>query len=386
MALLKKAGIDLDDLPQGIQTDDTGKPDGTLIEMAGIMAVMPALPDFFNNIEEKISHIIPLFTAGGHTTVCEASLGAFDLDLSLGIFNSLFAKKNISLRMVGLPWAQAVIHANGSLEDFIKQVKKAASNQSDQFRIGAVKLYTDGSLISKTAPLSWPGYWNGTPRGEMAFPPQTIHDWIVALHKEGIPTVTHTNTDLGCQIVLDAVKEAQSICNRPDIRHRMDHCYTITEAQLKQAKALGVTVQFFTPQLYYYGESHMELLGPNRSHHLTPIGTARRIGVSWGFHNDPPGSPQLPWVGAHSVINRLTCETNTLLGPEHRVSIQEALKAMTIEAAFQMHMDHEIGSIEVGKKADFCVLEKDPFKMDPLDIKDMPVWGTVYGGVPQKAK
>lgn len=189
----------------------------------------------------------------------------------------------------------------------------------------------------------------------------------------------------GCQIVLDAVNEAQSLCCRPDIRHRMDHCHSITEAQLRKAKALGVNVQFFTPQLYYYGDTHTRLLGPDRARHLTPVGTAKRIGVSWGFHNDPPGTPQLPWVGAYAIVNRLTCETKTLLGPEHRVTIGEALRAMTIEAAFQMHMDHEIGSIEAGKKADFCVLEKDPLKMAPEEIKDMPVWGIVFGGVPMKA-
>lgn len=384
-ALLEKAGIFGNKMPRGIQTDDRGKPDGTLIEMTGLMAVISALPDFFNEIEKKIDHILPLFTAAGNTTVCDAALGGFGLDLSLDIFRPIFARKDIGLRMVGLPWAPAVIQQNGSMEDFIEQVKKEKLKDSDRFRIGAVKLYTDGSLISKTAPLSWPGYWDGTPQGKMAHSPQTIHNWIIALHRAGISTVTHTNTDLGCQIVLDAVKEAQSICSRPDIRHRMDHCYTITEAQLRQAKALGVNIQFFTPQLYYYGESHMKLLGP-RSFHLTPIGTAKRLGVSWGFHNDPPGTPQLPWVGAHSVINRLTRETNTLMGPSHCVSVEEALRAMTIEAAFQMHLDHEIGSIESGKAADFCVLEKDPFTMDPLDIKDMPVWGTIFGGVPQKAR
>lgn len=373
-ALLEKAGILSDPLT-----------DGTLIESAGLMSVMPALPDFFNDIEKKIARILPLFTAAGNTTVCDAALGAFGLKLSLEIFKPIFARDDIGLRMVGLPWAATAIQQQESVKDFIDQVRQAMDQNCDRFRIGAVKLYTDGSLISRTAPIGWPGYWDNAFQGKMACDPRTIHDWIIALHKAGLSTVTHTNTDLGCQIVLDAVKEAQSICYRPDIRHRMDHCYTITEAQIHQAKSLGVNLQFFTPQLYYYGESHMKLLGPNRAHNLTPIGTARRIGVSWGFHNDPPGTPQLPWIGAYSVINRLTRETNTLLGPEHRVSVEETLRAMTIEAAFQMCMDHEIGSIEVGKKADFCVLENDPLTMDSLEIKDMPVWGTIFGGVPQKA-
>ena len=73
-------------------------------------------------------------------------------------------------------------------------------------------------------------------------------------------------------------------------------------------------------------------------------------------------------------------ESGTVLGPEQRVSVEDALRAMTIEAAYQLHLNHEIGSIEFGKKADFCVLEADPLKIDPMELKDIPVWGTVFGG------
>jgi len=382
-ALLEKAGIRPGRIPDGVQIDDAGKPNGCLIEATGLMAVIAALPEFFNHIEEKIARILPLFTAAGCTTVCDAALGSFGLEQSLGFFSTLFEQYKVGLRIVGLPWASAVIQQGGSPQDFIAQVEAAAAQATDRFRIGAAKLYTDGSLISRTAPAGWPGYWDGTKEGKMACSPQIIHNWLIELHKAGIPTVTHTNTAAGCQVVLDAVKDAQRISYRPDMRHRMDHCYTITEAQLRQAKALGVTIQFFTPQLYYYGESHRKLLGPTRANHLTPVGTARRLGVSWGFHNDPPGTPQLPWVGAHAVINRVTRETNEVFGPEHRAPVEDTIRAMTIEAAYQMHLDHEIGSIEPGKKADFCVLEKDPFEIDPLEIKDMLVWGTVFGGEPQ---
>ncbi len=383
--LLEKSGIGPAHLPPGIMTDETGKPNGTIIESAGLMAVMPGMPGFFDDIQGKIQNIMPLFTAAGNTTVCDAALGAMGLDLSLGILSPFFEQENVKLRMVGLPWAMVPINQGLSAKDFIPEIEKAEALSTDKFRIGAVKLYTDGSLISRTAPVSWPGYWDGAPQAKMSCPPATIRQWIIDLHRSGIPTVTHTNTDLGCAIVLDAVEEAQSLCFRPDIRHRMDHCYTITTAQLKKARALGVTVQFFTPQLYYYGDSHLGALGPDRARHLTPVGTARRLGVSWGFHNDPPGTPQQPWTGVHSVVNRTTLETGTLLGEKHRVSVEEALQALTIEAAFQMHLDHEIGSIEFGKKADFCVLEEDPMEMDPMEIKDMPVWGTVFGGVPNKA-
>jgi predicted amidohydrolase YtcJ len=75
-------------------------------------------------------------------------------------------------------------------------------------------------------------------------------------------------------------------------------------------------------------------------------------------------------------------DNGTVLGPEHCVTVEEALRAMTIEAAYQLHLDHVVGSIEFGKRADFCVLETDPFEIDPMELKDIPVWGTVFAGKP----
>jgi predicted amidohydrolase YtcJ len=216
--------------------------------------------------------------------------------------------------------------------------------------------------------------------------PEEITDQIIRLHAAGLSTITHANSRPGCQVVLDAVREAQTRQYRPDMRHRIDHAYNITEHQLRLARELGVTVQFFSTQIYYYGDEHLKLQGPDRAHQITPIGTAKRLGVSWGFHNDPPGTPQLPWIGAWTAVHRQTQETGTILGPNQRVSVEDALRAMTIEAAYQIHMDREVGSIEFGKKADFCVLEADPLEIDPMELKDVPVWGTVFAGEPNPAR
>jgi predicted amidohydrolase YtcJ len=305
---------------------------------------------------------------------------------ALNSYHSLLSKPETKLRVVGLPWWRMGIAEAGSLEKFIEMYKEVKTGSTDKFRIGAVKLYVDGSIISHTTPLGWPGYWDGSPEGHMAEDPEEIKSLIVRLHEEGIPTITHTNTASGFQVILDAVKEAQGRCYRPDMRHRGDHCYTITEAQLRQARELGVAVSFFSTQIYYYGDAHLKIQGPDRANHITPIGTANRLGVSWTFHNDPPGTPQLPWIAAWTAVHRRTGESETVLGPEQRVTVDDALRAMTIEAAYQLHLNQEIGSIEFGKKADFCVLEADPLEIDPLELNDLPVWGTVFGGELNPAK
>jgi len=384
-ALLKKAGVTEGKLPPGVVVDENGKPNGTLIEAKGLMAILPALPDLVNITESKINTIMPLFIKGGYTTACDAALGVFGYRNSLDLFTRLFSGPGTNLRVVGLPWAKSVVLEAGSLDAFIDLVKATTAEANDPLCIGPVKLYTDGSIISHTSPVGWPGYWDGSPEGHMENDPKEIRKMIIRCHAAGLSTITHANSRPGCQIVLDAVKEAQAIKCRPDMRHRIDHAYNITTAQLRQARALGVTVQFFTPQIYYYGDSHLEIQGMDRARHMTPTGTAKRLGVSWGFHNDPPGTPQLPWIGAWATVHRKTMDSGTVLGAEHCVTVEDALKAMTIEAAYQLHLDHMIGSIEFGKKADFCVLEADPFEIDAMDLKDMPVWGTVFGGAPHPA-
>jgi hypothetical protein len=85
-------------------------------------------------------------------------------------------------------------------------------------------------------------------------------------------------------------------------------------------------------------------------------------------------------MAAWTTVHRSTQESKTILGPHQRMSVADVLHAMTLEHAYQLHLDHEIGSIQFGKKADFCVLEADPLEIDPMELKDMPVWGTVFGG------
>ena len=383
--LLEKAGVDPAGPPLGVQTDEDGRPNGTLLEAAGLMAVLPAVPDLLGNMDRKMKRIMPLFTAAGNTTVCEALMGAVSVQGACQTLRKLLSEPDTNVRVIGLPWFKAGVQETGSLEGFIEWFKKAESESFDAFRVGPVKLYTDGSIVSRTSPIGWPGYWDGTKEGHYANDPEEVRRLLIGLHEAGISTVTHANSRPGCQVVLDAVREAQSLRYRPDMRHRIEHAYGITEAQLRLAGELGVNIQFFSTQIYYYGDAHLKLQGPNRARHITPTGTAKRLGVSWGFHNDPPGTPQLPWLGAWATIHRMT-ESGRVLGPEHRVTVEDVLRALTIEHAYQLFMDHEIGSIEFGKKADFCVLEADPLEIDSMELKDMPVWGTVYGGRPIPAR
>ena len=143
---------------------------------------------------------------------------------------------------------------------------------------------------------------------------------------------------------------------------------------------LGLCANFFTNHLWYWGDQHYEItVGPERANQLEPCASAIREGVSFSIHSDagvtPLGSLHTMWC----AVNRVT-PSGRVLGDHEKIAVEDALKAVTVDAAFQLHLDHEIGSIEAGKKADFAILEEDPLAVDPMQLRDIKVWGTVLAG------
>lgn len=378
--LLERAGVREGHVPPGAECDADGRPNGTLIEAPGFLLASSAFPEIVDLTREKLENILPLFRAQGITTVSELVAGSrVALDREYAQFESLFGEPGRGLRCAVYPHVHRLAEREGSLEAAIARIEELAGRGSDRLWLAGAKLYHDGSIISHTCPLEWPGYWDGSEGKHMQHEPEEIRALLLALHERGIPCVTHTNTSLAVQTVLDAVEEAQSRCCRPDIRHRVEHCYTMTAAQLRRARTLNVGVQFFTPQVYYYGDNHLRIVGRTRAENLVPTGTAERLGVSWGIHSDPPGTPQLPWQAVWATVQRRTLG-GKVLGEGQRVPLAAALRAITLEAAWQIHREDSLGSIEFGKQADFCVLEEDPFLLPVDEIPRMPVWGTVTGG------
>jgi predicted amidohydrolase YtcJ len=136
----------------------------------------------------------------------------------------------------------------------------------------------------------------------------------------------------------------------------------------------------FANHLYYWGDAHYsQTIGPDRANRMDACGTALRLGVPFAIHSDAPITPIGPLFTAWCAVNRCT-SSGRVLGEEERIGLQDALHAITLGAAYTLRMDGEIGSIEVGKFADFCVLDADPLSLPPRSLKDIGVWGTVLGG------
>ena len=139
-------------------------------------------------------------------------------------------------------------------------------------------------------------------------------------------------------------------------------------------------VNLFANHHFYWGDAHYNLtVGPERAERMNACRTALESDVPMAMHSDAPITPLAPLFTAWCAVNRLTA-SGRVQGEAERISVDEALYAVTLGAAYTLHLDGEVGSIETGKRADFAVLEEDPTAVDGMALKDVPVWGTVQGG------
>lgn len=247
--------------------------------------------------------------------------------------------------------------------------------------LGRAKLFTDGSIQGWTAQLLAPGYYTGTDHGIWNMPPDVFRHVFGVLHKAGIKTHIHTNGDAASALACDALAEAQQSSGNADIRHTLEHVQMADRAQLLRMRALGLTVNLFANHLYYFGDVHRELtLGPDRAARMNACRDAAEIwGGNFAIHSDAPVTPMAPFFTAWCAVNRQT-ESGHILGDSQQITVAQALYCITMGAAHVLGLDHEIGSIACGKRADFCVLDDDPTAIEPARLREVRVAGTVIGG------
>jgi predicted amidohydrolase YtcJ len=254
--------------------------------------------------------------------------------------------------------------------------------EPDRLKIGPRKLFADGSIQVFTAYLSRPYHTpcRGDPgyRGYPVHRPAVLAERIGRLHRAGRQIHIHANGD-AADDVLDAFEAALERTPRSDHRHTIIHGQTLRDDQLRRMAGLGMTASFFSYHVYVWGDRHLSLfLGPERAARINPAASAGRHGLRYTLHNDTPVTPMRPLPLIWCAVNRLTAG-GRVLGAAERISPLQALRAHTIDAAWQVFREAELGSIEPGKSADFAILSKNP--LDHAEtIKDIRVETTISAG------
>ena len=203
---------------------------------------------------------------------------------------------------------------------------------------------------------------------------------VKALHRDGNQIAIHANGDAAIDDVIFAFREALKERPKADHRFRVEHAQMTREDQLDAYKELGITPSFFVSHTYFWGDVHRDIFqGPVRAAHTSPLASAMKRGIRFSIHLDTPVTPMSPLQAVWSAVNRQTRE-GKVLGPEQRIKPVDAIRAVTIDAAFQNFEEKVKGSIEIGKFADLTILAENPATVDPVKIKDIQVLETIVGG------
>jgi predicted amidohydrolase YtcJ len=375
-SMLALAGIDSETDIDGIGKDADGEPTGELQEFAAMFPVYRLIGGGLSIAASEKKEAIWNF---GRVAQLAGVTTATDL------VNDFSERGNQNLRDVtnDPAYPLRIVPAFAPQrcpEGGPQRVLSAIGDNTEKLRFGPVKFIVDGSIQGFTARLKWPGYLNGKPNGLWLIPPSQFVDVFAPFHEAGLQLHIHTNGDEATELVLDALEKILDRHPRHDHRHTLQHCQMADASQLARAAKLGLCINFFSNHLYYWGDAHYEqTMGADRANRMDAAESARRLGIPFAFHSDAPITPLNPLFTAWCASQRET-SSGRVLGANERVPVADALRAITLGAAYTLKMDHLVGSIEVGKFADFAVLEEDPNEVAPERLKNLQVWGTVLGG------
>lgn len=262
--------------------------------------------------------------------------------------------------------------------------KENYADYNGRLKLGGIKILTDGSPQGKTAFFTEP-YLTGGPggeeewRGEPTVPPETTDQLLEAVYEAGMRAFIHANADAAVDILLDAHKKHADKAGE-DPRTVIIHSQFIRRDQLEDYARYGMVPSFFSNHAYFWGDVHVKNLGVERAHFLSPMKTASELGIHFTNHNDYIVTPMDQLLTVWSAVNRVS-RSGEVIGAQERITAEQALRAITLDGAWQYHEEDSKGSITVGKLADLVVLDANPLTVDPMAIRDIQVLATYKGGL-----
>ncbi len=290
-----------------------------------------------------------------------------------GLYQGLQAQNMIYLDIV------SYVDCN-SKEELLETFKDSVNKYNNHFKVGGVKLLLDGSPQGKTAWMLEPYAGESEYRGYPAMKEEVILKHFDFAMKNNLQVLAHCNGDAACDQFIKAVdKTSETNANTKDMRSVMIHAQLLRKEHMPRVAQAGIIPSFFVAHVYHWGDIHIQNFTKERAASISPVKTAIEHNVPYTFHQDAPiiepNMIETLWI----ATNRIT-KKGVSLGEDQCVSVYEALKGITINAAYQYFEEATKGSITVNKNADLVVLDKNPLKVDKTLIRDIKVLETIKDG------
>ena len=376
---LEMAGIDADTPdPEGghIQREpNSNRPNGVLEEAAmnviGKMLPQPSPQLVFKTYDVVVQDLLAL----GYTTIVDH---ASDIAMEKG-FEAYFASRDVPVDMI------AYRRVLADTEPLATQMANMTRKDINGFKLGGIKILLDGSIQGYTGHLSQPYHVppagkDVSYRGYPHLPPEKFNNMLMQAYADDIPLLVHTNGDAAIDVLLDGLEKANTAYPDNSLRPVSIHAQTMRQDQLDRAKGLSLIPSFFVDHVYFWGDRHRDIfLGPDRAAQISPAGSAEDRQLIYTIHDDAPVVSADPFRTLWVAVARLT-SSGEKLGADEAITRQQALKALTVNSAYQHYIETEKGSIDIGKKADMIILDGNPLTLPEAELRHIKVLETVKDG------
>ncbi len=336
--------------------------------------------DRFRRGLDRLRRVIHL---GGHTTIGDAAVGMYGLDHEWDHLTAVIEQDDTPFRVQLMPMPTANRRTEGDPAQALTEwMTSLRARNTHRLRFGDhVKLFADGGFFAELMMLSPPGFLDGH-EGEWLTPPPVFDDLAETAWRAGLQIHVHTTGDLGVELALSTLERLQRAFPRPTgaVGFTFEHLGICTPEQVTRMAAVGARASV---NVYYVHELARAFadhaIGYERASQMSRLGSLERAGVPFALHSDFTMAPARPLLNAWVAANRI-CESGEVMAPTERATLDAALAAVTVNAARMLGLEHEIGTLRAGKRADLVALDADPWEVGPEGLADIGVVGTVFEG------
>lgn len=324
-------------------------------------------------MQQGLADMRQMMLENGVTTSADLAFGGFGgPEMESTLFKSLYDQSTTPSRILAIPIAPVI---GENPDAWLKNMQD--KYQSDKFFFSnRVKLLADGAFFAQYMQMNPPGYSDGH-QGKWITEPEQVEKYTKKFWEAGWNIHTHVNGDKGLDVVLGI---SEKLAPRNGQKLIMEHLGYSTEAQNRRIADMGIMVSAQPNYIRILGDKYAETgLGPDRAAQMNRLGSLERKAVPLGLHSDFNMAPIDPLYLAWVASNRITLDGN-VKAPDEKLSLDKALRAITIEAAQVIGLDAMVGSIATGKKADFTVLDRDPYEAGAAKLRDLKVHGVIFEG------